>query len=274
MNCSLPQALPKPKVVSVNGVAIAREVIAREVQNHPADKPIAAWQSAARALVVRELLLQEAARLGVREAPMGDGEGRTETAKEAAIRGLIAQEVVTPAPDEHTCRRFYETNARRFRSATLYQAAHILLAAAPDDRPDRATARGSADVILAALKADPSRFSALARDRSDCRTSASDGGSLGQFAQGETVAELERGLDRMRRGEFAIIDTRYGYHVVRLDDRVEGELLPFESVRQRIAAYLTEAVERKALAQYVAVLAGRADITGLTLAASPTPLVQ
>ncbi len=58
----------KPATVSVNGVAIARDAIAREMQHHPAPKPIAAWQQAARALVIRELLLQEARRLGVAAA--------------------------------------------------------------------------------------------------------------------------------------------------------------------------------------------------------------
>ena len=53
MNCSVTNALPKPKTITVNGAMIAREVIAREVQNHPAEKPILAWQAAARALVVR-----------------------------------------------------------------------------------------------------------------------------------------------------------------------------------------------------------------------------
>ena len=59
MDCSLTNTLPKPRAISVNGKVIPREVIAREVQNHPAEKPILAWQAAARALVVRELLLQE-----------------------------------------------------------------------------------------------------------------------------------------------------------------------------------------------------------------------
>src|SRR5512143_4313507 len=48
------QALLKPAAVSVNGVVIPRDAIAREVQNHPSSKPIEAWQSAARALVIRE----------------------------------------------------------------------------------------------------------------------------------------------------------------------------------------------------------------------------
>src|SRR3954471_14676369 len=116
MDCSVTHTLPKPKAVSVNGTVIAREAIAREVQNHPAEKPILAWQAAARALVVRELLLQEAGRLGIEAAPLQDPEGRRETSEEAAMRALIEQAVVTPEPDEAACLRFYEQNRRRFRS--------------------------------------------------------------------------------------------------------------------------------------------------------------
>ena len=45
-------------VVSVNGAVIANAAIAREVQNHAGASPRQAWESATRALVVRELLLQ------------------------------------------------------------------------------------------------------------------------------------------------------------------------------------------------------------------------
>lgn len=273
MDCSLSHALPKPKTVSVNGVVIKRDDIAREVQNHPASRPIDAWQAAARALVVRELLRQEAMRLDVSELPIGD-EGRVETDEEAAIRGLIAREVTTPSPDADSCRRFYETNARRFRAPALYEAAHILFAAPASDRKLRGQARLAADAALAAVRANPASFAELARERSDCRSSADEGGSLGQFTQGATVAELERGLDRMQEGAVSVVESRYGFHVVRLDRRIEGRPLPFEAVRERIAAYLAEKVERRALAQYVSILAGRADITGLTLASAASPLVQ
>ena len=77
MDCSVTNTLPKPKTISVNGKVIPREVIAREVQNHPAEKPILAWQAAARALVVRELLLQESTRLGIEAEPLCDAEGRS-----------------------------------------------------------------------------------------------------------------------------------------------------------------------------------------------------
>ncbi len=74
MSCSVHVQFPagKPVTVSVNGVAIARDAIQHEMQHHPADKPIAAWQQAARALVIRELLLQRARYLGVAPEPISD----------------------------------------------------------------------------------------------------------------------------------------------------------------------------------------------------------
>ncbi len=165
MTCAAHQTLlPKGHGVKVNGIAIPRDVIARETQYHPARTPLQAWQAAARALVVRELLLQEARRLGVIGEPMTDGEGRRETAEEAAMRELVIREVRTPQADMATCRRYFEQNRQRFRH--------------------------------------------------------------------------------------------------------DGRGLPFELVADRIAEYLQESVQRRALAQYIARLAGAAHIEGVELASA------
>ena len=144
MSCSVKSVLTQNlrKVVSVNGVVIRHDEISREAQNHPAPTPIAAWTAAARALAVRELLLQEARRIVIDAAPLTDGEGRTETAEEASIRALVEREVSTPVPDEAACRRYYQQNLKRFRSADLYEAAHILIAARPSDRAHTRGAHG------------------------------------------------------------------------------------------------------------------------------------
>jgi peptidyl-prolyl cis-trans isomerase C len=274
MTCSPIDALPKPKTVSVNGTVIPREIIAREVQNHPAEKPIFAWQAAARALVIRELLLQESERLAVTAEPLRDAEGRSETDQEAAIRALIEQEVITPQPDEATCLRFYEQNQQRFRTGDLYEAAHILIATPPGDDAARAAARATADAILSAVRADPASFEEMARSRSDCRTSGENGGHLGQLTRGQTVEEFDAALARMNERDLAIVETRYGFHVVRLDRHAPGKTLPFDLARHRIADYLATRVQNRALAQYVSVLAGRAEITGISLAGANSPLVQ
>ncbi len=144
--------------VTVNGVAISHDAIAREAQNHPAASPVAAWTAAARALAVRELLVQEARRLGLEPLPATDSEGRRETDEEALIRTLVETQVATPAPDEASCRRYYERNRRRFRSADIYEASHILLAARRDQPEAFAAARERAAALLERLREDPQRF--------------------------------------------------------------------------------------------------------------------
>jgi peptidyl-prolyl cis-trans isomerase C len=118
MSCTVHQLLrdSRPVEISVNGVVIPRDMIAREVQHHPASKPVEAWLSAARALVVRELLLQQSRRIGIAASPLRDEHGRRETDEDALIRQLIEREVRMPEPDEETCRRFYEQRKRMFRS--------------------------------------------------------------------------------------------------------------------------------------------------------------
>jgi peptidyl-prolyl cis-trans isomerase C len=102
MSCSVHVQFPagKPVMVSVNGVAIARDAIHREMQHHPASKPIAAWHQAARALVIRELLLQRARHLDIVPDPISDEVSRRETDDEALMRAVIEREVTVPEPDD------------------------------------------------------------------------------------------------------------------------------------------------------------------------------
>lgn len=270
-----PRNLPRPKEISVNGVVIDRNAISRETQNHPASKPIEAWLAAARALVVRELLLQEARRLGLEALPAEDDEGRRETDEEALIRTLVEREVATPTANEDECRRFYEQHPRKFRSADIYEVRHILCGADPKDHEGRSAARTRAEAAIRALSGAPGEFAALAAELSAC-PSASAGGNLGQISKGQTVPEFEAAVERMQPGEISAnpIETRYGFHVVKLDRRIDGVVVPFELVRERIAGWMEEKVRRSALRQYVATLAGAAVISGIDLDASSSPLVQ
>ena len=272
--CAAKPAIERtPRIVSVNGVVITRAAIAQEIQNHPASKPTAAWLAAASALAIRELLLQEGRRLAFKPVPLEDGEGRRETHEEALVRTLIANEVKTPEADDAVCRRYFEMNTQRFRSSDLYEVRHILLPAAQGDAASRAEARQQGQSLLAKLSDDLTTFGEFAAKLSAC-PSAKVGGSLGQIGAGQTVPEFEAALREMKVGELGMFETRYGLHVVALDRRIAGVALPFEMVRDRIASWLNEKVRRQAIKQYIAILAGRAKIVGIDLAASATPLVQ
>jgi peptidyl-prolyl cis-trans isomerase C len=269
MSCSVHAHVPagSPLAVSVNGVSIGRDAIVREMQHHPAPKPIAAWQQAARALVIRELLLQRAHHLGVTPEPISDGDGRRETDDEAVMRALIEREVKVPEPDDETCRRFYQRNQGRFRSPDIFEASHILFAALPADREAYAQARADAAAVLATLMDNPDSFAALARAYSRC-PSAAQGGNLGQVTAGQTTPEFEQALMALTPGELCAepVATRYGFHVIRLNRKHEGRTLPYEAVAGRIADYLRESVRRRADAQYIARLVTAARIEGIEIA--------
>ena len=121
---------------------------------------------------------------------------------------------------------------------------------------------------LVEIKAAPDRFEALACTLSDCPP-AREGGRLGQVARGDTTPEFEAAMLRLRPGEICAepVQTRYGVHLLRLDRKVEGQTLPFEQVHARIAAYLEESAWRRAVAQYVTLLAGEATIAGCDMPA-------
>jgi peptidyl-prolyl cis-trans isomerase C len=263
--------------VSVNGVEISDHAINSELQYHPAGSVGEGRAAAARALVVRELLLQTAAARGiVRPDPLERADANErETDEEALIRTLIAREVRTPEPDEATCRRFYEQNLKRFRSPDLFEAAHILFPADPEDADATARAKEQSEAVLREILASPERFAELAQELSAC-PSAAQGGNLGQITRGQTVPEFETFLFNLEPGQICPVPvrTRFGYHVLRLDRRVEGRQLPFNVVRDKIADYLREHVWRRAVSQYLQLLVGQAEIRGIELNGASTPLVQ
>ncbi|AQZ96257.1 peptidylprolyl isomerase [Halopseudomonas phragmitis] len=255
--------------VRVNGIELDPEAIAREMQYHPAENREDAIYLAAQALVIRELLDQRAAELGVEVRPAAG-----ETAEEALIRGLLECEVQVPEADEASLQRFYQANQARYCSAPLVAASHILLAVPAEDAVGRSQQREVALQLISQLQEAPERFAELTKRHSDC-PSKEQGGALGQISQGQTVPEFERQLLRLPEGLSAQpLESRYGLHIVRVDQRIDGRQLPYEHVRDSIARELGERVWRKAVVQYLETLMAEAEIEGIVLRAADSPLVQ
>ena len=93
--------------ILVNKVEITDAEIGQEMKYHPAPNQEVAWHLAAQSLLIRQLLLQQAANNGliqdVDSITPGDEEENT-------IDRLLQQDVVVPEADEATCRRFYDTH--------------------------------------------------------------------------------------------------------------------------------------------------------------------
>lgn len=217
---------------------------------------------------VRELLRQRAIAIGLLDAG-----SISATAIDQAIEELLGREVATPVATEEECRRYYETHRQEFQSGDLVHARHILFQVTPSVNVPEIRAR--AEDTLNQLLREPERFAALAAELSNC-PSGQHGGNLGQIGPGDTVPEFEKALFRLAPTGLLpeLVKTRYGFHIVAVDERIPGKTLPFDIARDKIAEQLSAMVEEKALRQYISILAGQADIQGADLNATAIPLVQ
>jgi len=266
---------PSLTPITVNGVCIETDQVLTEAQHHPSDSAEAALAQAARALVIRELLRQEANRLEMIVEPEIDNGGRMETIEDAMIRVLIEQQVTVPEASTEDCKRYYQNHPGKFSSDTLYEVNHILLSAAADDKVKRKSQKVLAESIIERLETRPSEFGDLAKTYSDC-PSREQGGNLGQISKGATVREFEQALVTAPIGVVARtpIASRYGYHIVKVVKRVPGAVLPFSVVSEKIAAWLEASSWSRAVCQYVTLLAGQADLQGIDINSVDSPLVQ
>lgn len=230
------------------------------------DPPPAAAPAEDTATAVRTLLARRAVARGY--APAIDDDGI-----DGAIERLLDEEVRTPEPTEEECARYYAVHPEEFSSGDLVFARHILFAVTPG--APISLIRSKAEEVLHELRHEPARFPEMAERSSNC-PSGKQGGNLGQLGRGDSVPEFERAL--FEGGTLGVlprlVQTRYGFHIVAIDQRVPGRLVPFELVRERIALRLQQGVDEKALMQYVRVLAGEEGVTLPGIAAATSPLVQ
>ena len=246
--------------ISVNGVEIDDRQIEQELPHHKgAPNPL---KASVHEVVLRTVLLQEADRLRIAGAD-----------DDARVEALLTQEVSVPQADEAACLTYYRNYPDRFTRGEMVEARHILFQVTPTVPLD--LVRETAEDILAALRAAPERFGELAAQYSNCPSGAV-GGSPGQLSRGDCVPEFDDVLFRLGENELAArpIETRFGLHIVQVLRRIDGSLLPFETVKSQIAAWLATAALQRGVHQYLQILVGRARIEGITLEGSATPLVQ
>lgn len=252
--------------VYVNGVEIEPEAIAREIQHHPAPDAETAWVEAARALAVRELLLQEGRRLSIEPEPETDEAGRREAEDDAMIAAVLDSQVQPAQAGESECRRYYDANVDRFRTPDLFEAAHILLEPEGAAEAAWATSEARARSIIADIGNDAAKFAAAARAFSSCASKLQDG-SLGQISRGELVGSVQAALEQLADGETGSAPVRspFGWHVLRLHRRIDGRTLGFEAARPRIADMLEARSWSLEAARYVAELARRNRVEGVQI---------
>ncbi len=251
-------------VITINGVEIPEKDLADELQYHPNDNFAVVVQQAGQALVIRQLLINEAKKQGL----LTDS---TEKANEKeAMQKLVENTISYDAPTEDICKRYFDNNKEKFMTMPLMEVDHILLAAAKDDVEGRDAAKHNANVIISQLRqeinnGEPSTFAALAKEYSACPSKES-GGNLGQLSKGQTVPEFERQLMPLAEGlSDNAIESRYGFHVVNVNRKIEGKQLDYDMVSDKVRGYLINSASHLAIQAYIQSLVEQADIQGVPI---------
>jgi len=198
------------------------------------------------------------AKVNVPAGMPADEEARQFAALKAAhYRDLLAKAAEKAAVEQKinvtdaAVKGYYEANQDRYFRPKLYRASQIYIRVEPGaTAEERAARKAKAEGLLAQARAGEDFYN-LAYYNSDDRTKYV-GGSLGSFHAGQTVKEFDEAIQKMKPGEIAgLVETLYGYHIIRLDEVQEPRQLAFEDVALSIRAELVAAERSRLYKQWL-----------------------
>jgi peptidyl-prolyl cis-trans isomerase C len=239
----------RAEIASINGVAL-----------HRADETLSAEELRQR--TCSELLRQAAIADGLLHA--GDlawTDGVLSEEACTAIEQLLERKVLVEEPSEQACRRHHAAQSLSYSTAERVRLRHILFAVTPG--VDVVALRNRAETTLLDVRChDGSRaeavFAKAASRLSNCPSGA-EGGELGWLRSSDCAPEFAKEIfGHTEVGVLPrLVHTRFGLHVVDVQQREAGVPQPFEAVRGAVAMTLRQQSYVTILRQYLDLLAGQ-----------------
>lgn len=237
-----------PDVLAVvNGHEITRTDFEERLQQYRPE--VRGWAEQNKGRVMQELvtlflLAQEAQKQHLDQEPTTQAQIRLRT------NDLLARMVVRKSVDEKVTltedaiRQQYEASKGEYGVEEQITASHILVKTAEE-----------ATSVLDEIKQGKD-FSEVAKARS-VGPSGPQGGSLGTFGRGRMVPEFEAAAFALQKDEIsAPVQTQFGYHIIKVTDRIEAHTKPLDEVREEVR----NALVSKHIETLVAELRGKATI--------------
>lgn len=188
-------------------------------------------EGAARGLLVRSALAQQAKAAGLDQSPVA--QKRLEQAQQTVLMELIMEDAAQKAlPSDAELLKYaqtvYKNEKDSFTTPGELAASHILISGDSDESKQKI------DAIYQELQSG-AKFGDLAFKESQDAKSAAEHGSLGFFPEGKMIEEFETQLKSLKQGEISKpFQTAYGWHIARLDgQRAKGQL-SFDDVKERL----------------------------------------
>lgn len=165
---------------------------------------------------------------------------------------------------EADAQKYYSENAEQFEMPEQVRASHILIQPSttdPNIDPNEAKARAEAKAqdLLEQIR-EGADFATLARDNSSCPSGA-QGGDLNFFSRGDMVPAFEEAAFGLKVGQVSdIVETRFGYHIIKVTDHKDAGVVAFEQAKDDIIEGLTQQKQGELTKEYVESLKAEANI--------------
>ncbi|GFO64545.1 peptidylprolyl isomerase [Geomonas paludis] len=287
-------------VVKVNGTTITKPELDRAVktllaqnrvsQTLPPEQMKKAADAALEQLTSAELLYQEGKKLEIKNLDqmvdqqyqknraafpskeeyekalkatgMTEAEVRESMRKEIVVNYFVDKQFSAKATcSDQEARKFYDDNkAKLFQKGERLQASHILVSVdQKGSAEEKNKARAKAEALLKRVQKGED-FAAVAKAESTC-PSRVKGGELGIFGKGQMTPPFEQAAFALKPGQISkVVETEFGYHIIKLQERIAPSTDRFEDVKFQIVQYLKMEQTRKAVAAFLTELRHKAKI--------------
>lgn len=288
------------KAADVNGVSITmltlnneyRQVLKQQgitEEDIPADQVTAFKKELLDSLINQELLFQECQKNNIavgeenvntslsevkenfeseeeyqnalNDANMKESELSARIRKTLAINELVEEKVSrnVVVTDEESM-AYYTENPDSFQRTEKVRASHILVKVDRDaGEAKKVASREKIENIRRRIMAGED-FAQLAKENSDC-PSSSDGGELGYFERGKMVQEFEDAAFALEPGDVGdIVQTQYGFHVIKVTDKIKGGTIEYETVKSNLDEFLRRKKIQTEVSAYIETLRNDAVI--------------
>ena len=188
-------------------------------------------------------------------------EFRAGLAEEMAIQKLVEEHTSgIEDPSNEEVREFYEENPERFEMPASATASHILIGF-DDNESDAGKADKLEEIKVIRKKIlSGADFEEMARKHST-GPSAEKGGNLGRFPRGRMLEPFDEAVFNQEIGAVGEpVETKFGYHIIRVEEREDAGKLEFEKAKNDIKSYLEGMRKQEALQEYMQQLNDKADI--------------
>ena len=208
---------------------------ARKLEIKDLDKQVDAKIAQARGRFSNEADFAKA----IKNLDLNEKDFRDYTRRDVIIANYINSTIVPKITvSEEESKKFYDQNIDKFRHDEKVRASHILCGVdAKASAEEKKKAREKAEKLRKEL-AEGADFAKLAKENSSC-PSSKQGGDLGFFGRGQMVQPFEQAAFALKPGEISdVVETPFGYHIIKQTERTKAETLPFDAVHIKIDEYL------------------------------------